>query len=102
MAAIPIYKLKDLEHVRRLPKVEWVHDADLPPIFTIEESPGAYYINIAKWFDWNTGILRAEIVPGAGDVPESVILSIPGLDGKQVKNIFVTADGKLQIDFEDS
>ena len=84
-----------------MPKVEWVNDASLPPIFTIEESPGAYYINIAKWFDFNTGGLKVELIPGAAGDPR-VILSVPGLDGKQVKNVFVTADGKLQIDFEDS
>lgn len=94
---LPSYKLKDIENVPRLPDVNWVNDPDLPAIFTVEEAPGVFFLNVHKWFDPVSGILTEEITPEEdGGIPSN-----PYNEGKEVTNIFVTKEGKLQIDYDD-
>ena len=95
--AIREYTLKEIENVRRLPEVNWVSDADLPAIFTVQEAPGVFFLNVAKWFDPTTGILKPEITPEEGD---GGITSAPPPLGKRIVNLFVI-DGKLQVDYDD-
>lgn len=94
---IPEHNLDQLRDVLR-PSINWVNDADLPAIFTVKEVPGVFFINIAKWFDFATGILTEEITPeeGNGGIPSN-----PPSGGREVKNIFVASNGTLQVDYED-
>lgn len=95
--AIREYTLKEIEHVRRLPEVNWISDAELPAIFTVKEAPGVFFLNVLKWFDPVSGILRGEITPEEGD---GGIPSNPVGDSKRIVNLTVT-DGKLKVDYDD-
>ena len=97
MAGIPEYTLRQIEHVRRLPEVNWVSDVDLPAIFTVKEAPGVFFINVLKWFDPTTGILLPSITPEEGD---GGIPSNPANGDKRIVNLTVV-DGKLKVDYDD-
>ena len=93
--AIREYTLKEIEHVRRLPEVNWVSDADLPAIFTVREAPGVFFLNVLKWFDPNTAALKPDIVPSAQGVPSN-----PSNGNLGIVNLTVV-DGKLQVEYDD-
>jgi len=85
----------------------WIRGgAQFPLVFEIkvgepDTSAGSYWcVNVDKLFDPATQLIRAEAVTGyAGG--GGGITSIPDVNGKPVKNLFVTADGKLKVEYED-
>ncbi len=88
--------MKQIEHVRRLPEVNWISDADLPAIFTVAEAPGVFFLNVLKWFDPVTGILTDYITPEEGD---GGIPSNPVNGDKRIVNLTVV-DGKLKVEYD--
>ena len=72
--------------------VLYIADDSIPElVLTLEGSPGVTVINLAQLFEKGKLVVDA----GAG------ITSNPPVSGKEVKNIFVTPEGTLQVDYED-
>lgn len=75
-----------------LQTVLYIYAADIDELLlALEDNPGVQIINLAQLFE------GGKIAASAG----GGISSNPPEAGRQVKNIFVTPEGKLQIDYED-